>query len=828
MMSQGNGHCLFCGERLPRNRECVGCKPPSEHQATYVPVDDATFAEDALHQYESLKKHPRQEPWRLFIKNEECKSVSARAINYDEIVKNGIHLHFSCSANEDSLDVRSKMEVNTGKIPLTIRGHRCTQGRLRPGDLLTVGPYAWIFHAYAQGVGYGLEAANPLAGCSVELSNVTVGKRLDVEHLRIEAGEFVGVVGSSGSGKSTLIREIGEKRAGRGKVWIGGRNRDAEEDPAVELVAYVPQGDVVHDDLTVDQQTRDYVRLVDPKASDEHVNKAMQTVGLRDVGSRYPSELSGGQLRRSRLAAALGRRPGVLLLDEPDSGLDPVTALDVRRLLRTFSLLGATVIVVTHHRQAMDQFNRLLELDAGRIVKDSGSTVRPRRSDVVHAGYAVPSGRGQFMQILHREWLQFRQRRFLSTTLRLQWLPRWDGKTFPIPQWVLVLLVPVLFGLAIGFASPIEPLQPDLVGFLCVLSVIWIAASHSHLSLTHGWHRARFEQQQGLRTYPYLAAKSVFLALTAFVQTCGLMAGLWATRYYILREPIFFGDELDQAGAHSEVLGGVHYNELDSNLLWILLVLLLVSVAASPIGLLISALARARVLVATSILPLVMMTQILFSPFVVRADKSDRALEETYTGFWIEQDCEGLKGCPSRAVRPHEASGFVCPDCEIDLSYGDRTLTQQKRDYRTEANELVSPRMATVASYATLTRYADIALRPLVKRQATEEHRQEYMYQDLRYSASYTILGIALGCHALVALLMGCLSFGRFRRFMRGSIASLRGSMPLLHRRDKAMPSPTSTPGATSESPSAISQNRHQRFAPLSWGKRRSQHDSLE
>jgi len=776
--------CQVCGYKSEidgdvANGKCPQCAVPVEIASKLPPFSDLSSAEQQdVNPWAAanLRTHPGT-PWELHLPEGQPQTITAKVINYIDVLDKNTSLFLWCPPDQQQLYVRDLMQQDSEDRWLTIRGEVCRYGRLQPGDLLTIGSYPWVFHAYARNQGFGLEPANPLAGASIQMEDVRVGKRLSIRDLGIDSGSFVGIIGSSGSGKSTLVREIAETRVGRGRVLIGGHSRDKTPDPAVETVAYVPQKDVVYDDLTVIQQTTDFVKLVKPRVKRSVIEESLRVVGLRNLVDRFPSQLSGGQLRRMRLAAALARRPGVLLLDEPDSGLDPETAISVRRLLRTIGLLGATVITVTHYRHSMELFDRVLTLDQGRIVDDSLSLgLQAEISGEPMTRATRISRLKQFTQIFLRECVKFKQRAFLTAEF-------WPLGSVSLPQWLLVgLLIPSLFGIAIALAVPINDFHPHLVGFLCVLSVIWMSASQSHLALTTDWYRTEYERWQGLQTYSFIAAKSLFLIVITTIQTCLFFAVLLATRYYYLNQPIFYGQSRDQKGVDAVLLGEQYFAKLDEHRVAVFVTLLVVGIAASQVGLLISALAKWRTLVAASILPLVMIVQILFSPFVIRASKSDAILNETYAGFWWQDRCQAAENCPSKSLVYRPGFGIVCERCvPWSATYEEHPQGTPEGSHKTKlGDEEIEKRLndkdsielpirpTVIASYGTLTRYADLTLRGIITQSEGEEAEKKYGYASLRQFGLTSLLAAAFGCHLLTTLLIGCVSpkaiFQRLKR----------------------------------------------------------------
>ena len=183
--------------------------------------------------------------------------------------------------------------------------------------------------------------------------------------LDVAAGRVTGLLGPSGSGKSTLMRAIvGVQVVAGGEVLVLGR--PAGEPELRARVGYVTQAPSVYGDLTAVENLRYFARVVG--AADERVGEALETVGLGGPARRLVRTLSGGELARVSLAAALLGDPDVLVLDEPTVGLDPVLR---RSLWQTFHRLaegGRTLLVSTHVMDEADRCDDLVLLREGRIV----------------------------------------------------------------------------------------------------------------------------------------------------------------------------------------------------------------------------------------------------------------------------------------------------------------------------------------------------------------------------------------------------------------------------------------------------------------------------
>jgi phospholipid/cholesterol/gamma-HCH transport system ATP-binding protein len=176
--------------------------------------------------------------------------------------------------------------------------------------------------------------------------------------MTVEPGEVFGIVGGSGSGKSVLLRSIlGLQRPQAGEVLLLGR--DITKMSSVELTRIKSsygvtfQQGALFTSLTVLQNVQlpmlEHQRL-SPRALEELAMLKVRLVGLPDEAARkFPSQLSGGMIKRAALARALALDPRLLMLDEPTAGLDPISAAAFDELLMDLrQQLGLTVIMITH------------------------------------------------------------------------------------------------------------------------------------------------------------------------------------------------------------------------------------------------------------------------------------------------------------------------------------------------------------------------------------------------------------------------------------------------------------------------------------------------
>ncbi len=194
---------------------------------------------------------------------------------------------------------------------------------------------------------------------AVENLTAAYGNRTVLQNVSftVQAGEIFAVLGGSGSGKTTLLRHlIGKLPPVRGSVTVLGTNVYEGDETALQALrrrfGILYQTGALFGSLTVEENValplEEFTPLA-PTAVRELVRFKLHLVGLDGAGPLYPAELSGGMRKRAAVARAIAMDPELLFFDEPSSGLDPVLAAGLDRLiLRLRDTLGTTMVVVTH------------------------------------------------------------------------------------------------------------------------------------------------------------------------------------------------------------------------------------------------------------------------------------------------------------------------------------------------------------------------------------------------------------------------------------------------------------------------------------------------
>ena len=198
--------------------------------------------------------------------------------------------------------------------------------------------------------------------------------------LRIEAGEFVAIVGASGSGKSTLMNILGcLDRPSSGSYRFMGRDVSALDSDELARLRREEFGFVFQSyNLIGGASALENVEVpalyagMPPPERHARASALLGDLGLSDRLDHRPSQLSGGQQQRVSIARALMNGGRIILADEPTGALDSKSGADVMRLLQGLAAAGHTIILITHAREVAEVADRIIEIRDGRIVADPG------------------------------------------------------------------------------------------------------------------------------------------------------------------------------------------------------------------------------------------------------------------------------------------------------------------------------------------------------------------------------------------------------------------------------------------------------------------------
>ncbi|MEJ7711072.1 MAG: FHA domain-containing protein [Pyrinomonadaceae bacterium] len=533
-------------------------------------------------------------------------------------------------------------------------------------------------------------------------------KLLDDVSLSIQPNEFVGLLGPSGAGKSTLMDALnGTRPATDGHVLYNDLDLYQHPESLKQAIGYVPQDDIIHRELSV-YRTLYYVarlrlsRDVSKQEIDQIIGEVLDVTGLTERRDVLVGQLSGGQRKRVSIAVELITKPSVIFLDEPTSGLDPATEDKIMRLFRQIAESGRTVILTTHAMENVKLFDKIVVLMRGRLVfygapqealahfgaesfKDLYERLEePVDAEMRQAG-ALPADATEEQRraldahceaVTERVADEWRQR-FASTDMYRRYVAeplsgiRRDTGVIQAPpprhhrssltdsarQWVTLVsrylevagcdrlnlfillaqapLIALFTYLVVGSKS-----ARDFPYFLLALVAIWFGTSVAAREIVK--ERAIYgrERMINLGLWPYVASKLVVLLLIVATQ-CILLFGTLKL--------------LDVAGWMSlpGLWGGLPQ----------LLLMILTGMVGIALGLLVSAMVKTSEM-ATSIVPLILIPQILFSGLVGVPQNAARIVGAVMPAVW---SFDGLKRLSMLDTLQPEGSLETGPNKDLGL-----------------------------------------------------------------------------------------------------------------------------------------------------------------
>ena len=437
-----------------------------------------------------------------------------------------------------------------------VNGVRVGSAVLTEGDVVTIGNVDLVFtHGTLV---RRTEAATRTGGLEVNSVCYTVdgGKQL-LDHISLTArpGTLTAIIGGSGAGKTTLSRLIaGYTSPSSGSVTFEGHNIHTEYASLRSRIGMVPQDDVVHRQLTVNQALGYAAELRLPadtsKADREQVvAQVLEELELTKHADTRVDKLSGGQRKRASVALELLTGPSLLILDEPTTGLDPALDRQVMMMLRQLADAGRVVLIVTHSVSYLDVCDQLLLVAPGgktaflgppsqigaamgttnwadifaKVGADPDEANRRFLAENKHKPAAVPSQHSPAADLgepVHTD--VFHQ---FSTIARRQIRLVISDRGYT----VFLALLPFLIGVltltvrgksGYGMSDPLgnNPAQPDQILVMLNVGAVFMGTALTIRDLIGERPIFRREQAVGLSTAAYMGAKIVVFSVFAIVQ----------------------------------------------------------------------------------------------------------------------------------------------------------------------------------------------------------------------------------------------------------------------------------------------------------------------
>lgn len=438
-----------------------------------------------------------------------------------------------------------------------VNGVRVGSAVLSEGDVVTIGN---VDLEFTDGnLVRRTEAATRTGGLEVNSVRFKVDGKELLDNISFTArpGTLTAIIGGSGAGKTTLSRLIvGYTRPTAGSVTFEGHDIHREYATMRSRIGMVPQDDVVHRQLTVNQALGYAAELrLPPDTSKEEraqvVAQVLEELDLTKHADTRVDKLSGGQRKRASVALELLTQPSLLLLDEPTTGLDPALDRQVMLMLRQLADAGRTVLVVTHSVSYLDVCDQIL------LVAPGGKTAFNGPPSQVESAFGTGNWAEIFAQVgadpdeANRRFMERKGDRIQQQAARSQQAPGDLGEpvhtdilrqlsTVARRQVRLVLsdrgytvflaILPFLIGAlsltvkgpkpGLGFAAPNgpAPTEPQYIMVLLNIGAVFMGTALTIRDLIGERPIFRREQAVGLSTTAYLLAKIAVFFVFATIQ----------------------------------------------------------------------------------------------------------------------------------------------------------------------------------------------------------------------------------------------------------------------------------------------------------------------
>jgi ABC-2 type transport system ATP-binding protein len=196
-------------------------------------------------------------------------------------------------------------------------------------------------------------------------------RAVDALSFDVRAGEIFGLVGPDGAGKTTTLRMLaGILPPGAGKATVAGFDIARDPEGAKHALSYMPQRFGLYEDLTEDENIRFYADLFGVKKAerDTRSTQLLEAAGMSEFRKRMAGKLSGGMKQKLGLVCALIHRPKVILLDEPTTGVDPVSRRDFWRILYELVAEGVAILTSTAYLDEAERCHRVALMHQGKLL----------------------------------------------------------------------------------------------------------------------------------------------------------------------------------------------------------------------------------------------------------------------------------------------------------------------------------------------------------------------------------------------------------------------------------------------------------------------------
>ena len=364
-------------------------------------------------------------------------------------------------------------------------------------------------------------------------------KALHKMDISVPSRSLLAIMGPSGCGKSTLLKSLnGESPPTNGKVLIFNQDLISNYEYLKTQIGYVPQDDIVHKQLTVEQSLYFAAKLRIANINNDDINikidQILSELNISHIKKNLISDISGGQRKRVSIAIELLTDPMLLFLDEPTSPLDPQTIEDFLNILKKLSENGTTVIMVTHKPEDLDYMDEVIFMadnNGGKIVYYGDST---KYKDYFNVNNAV----SVFSQISggnSKKWVdKYSNPRPLSTTQDREKILVNKSNQSSVGQFfwltyryfkiktndrvntsIMLLQAPIIAALACLVFNEVTL----SVLFIMAVSSVWFGSTNAAREIVGELPIYKRERMYNLRLIPYIFSKITVLSLFSIIQS---------------------------------------------------------------------------------------------------------------------------------------------------------------------------------------------------------------------------------------------------------------------------------------------------------------------
>jgi ABC-2 type transport system ATP-binding protein len=189
--------------------------------------------------------------------------------------------------------------------------------------------------------------------------------------LSVGTGEMFGLIGPDGAGKTTTIRMVcGLLKSDAGRISVLGHDPIRDHRALTGSVGYLSQRFSLYGDLSIDENIAFFAEIHGINHYTERRNRLLDMTQLMPFRSRLADNLSGGMKQKLALACTLVHEPSLVLLDEPTTGVDPISRREFWKLLSEFRAEGVTIVMATPYLDEAERCSRVVLLHEGRLLAD--------------------------------------------------------------------------------------------------------------------------------------------------------------------------------------------------------------------------------------------------------------------------------------------------------------------------------------------------------------------------------------------------------------------------------------------------------------------------